>query len=133
MLFDEFMELPKVKKQEYIRKALFVQGLDTMDSEKSVFAFIDSLDKKVKKTDRDDSDIKFEESISMFEFRNNGPYDKGLFINGHMIRGIQDVKMHSELGNFTTLNLQIIGRLKGLDDLEPNYNFLTFDESEEEE
>ncbi|KAF0414943.1 hypothetical protein [Pediococcus pentosaceus] len=132
MLFDEFMELSKIKKQEYIHKALFAQGLDTMNSEKSIFAFIESLDKKVKKTDKDDSDIEFEESISMFEFRNNGPYDKGLFINGHMIRGIQDVKMHSELGNFTTLNLQIIGRLKGLDDLEPGYAF-QINTSEEEE
>lgn len=133
MLFDEFMELPKAKKQKYISDTLFAQGLDTVNSEKSVFAFIDSLDKKVKKTDKDDSDIEFEESLSTFEIRNNGPYDKGLFINGHRIRGIQDVKMHSELGNLTTLNLQIIGRLKGLDDLEPNYNFSTFDESEEEE
>ncbi|MBF7109900.1 hypothetical protein [Pediococcus pentosaceus] len=121
MLFDEFMELSKIKKQEYIHKVLFAQGLDTMNSEKSVFAFIDSLDKKVKKTDKDDSDIEFEESISMFEIRNNGPYDKGLFINGHKIRGIQDVKMHSELNNLTSLNLQIVGHLKGLDDLEHHF------------
>ncbi|WP_069825286.1 hypothetical protein [Pediococcus pentosaceus] len=132
MLFDEFIELSKIKKQEYIHEILFAKGLDTMNSEKSIFAFIESLDKKVKKTGKDDSHIEFEESINTFEIRNNGSYDKGLFINGHRIRSVQDVKMHSELGNFTTLNLQIIGRLKGLDDLEPGYDF-QINASEEEE
>ena len=56
--------------------------------------------------------------LSFIELKDDGPY-----LNGKRIDGVIDMNIDSKVGDFTEVNLKLVAKVHGLDDIDKGYSF----------
>ncbi|QPC23076.1 hypothetical protein [Lacticaseibacillus paracasei] len=56
--------------------------------------------------------------ISTIELKDDGPY-----LNGKRIKGLIDMNIESRAGDFTKVDLKLVAKVHGLDDIKQEYSF----------
>lgn len=55
---------------------------------------------------------------ALIEFKEDGPY-----LNGARIDGLTDMSIESKVGDFTKVDLKLVAKVHGLDDVKQEYSF----------
>lgn len=56
--------------------------------------------------------------ISVIELKDDGPY-----LNGKRIEGVIDMNIDSKVGDFTNVDVKLVAKVHGLDDIKQEYSF----------
>ncbi|MCT2893507.1 hypothetical protein [Lacticaseibacillus paracasei] len=56
--------------------------------------------------------------LSVIELKDDGPY-----LNGKRIKGLIDMNIESRAGDFTKVDLKLVAKVHGLDDIKQEYSF----------